>query len=130
MPNKKLSLSSKLFFVTLVVFSLVLGCSQTPEPKESSVLLGTEWTKTYYSDFYKRQLSFTIEFASNGKLITSNENDTTPDNDRWEHLNEVITLRINDSYAVYTAKLTSETSMSGQATNRKNETWSWSAIKN
>ena len=116
----------------LAVFHLFLGASSCPvpidqpttfvAPEVSFPLNGTVWR---YED---EELSYTISFDSEGKLITTHPFDTTPANDNWKQESGKIIFSYNNHFSVYEGTLVNEGLIVGTAKNGQSS-WQWRAYR-
>jgi len=117
----------------LTVWRYKKGVENIDPESESTVLentndsiIGTEWTIKYSNtDGY---LSYLLIFKPDGRLENRHPNESTPDNDFWEQDGNSITMKINDSFVIYKGTINGST-MKGSATNTRNHTWEWEAVK-
>jgi hypothetical protein len=105
--------------VTLVLLSFLLGCK--PFNKLSDAKLSVAGTTWKYTDI---DWTYTITFASGGKLVSTHPNDKTRNNDFWNQSRENITFQFNNGTSKYTGKMESLDLIVGKAKSNSGE-WDW-----
>ncbi|MEG1734776.1 MAG: hypothetical protein RR283_07010 [Comamonas sp.] len=84
---------------------------------------GSRWALNYNAGEGERM--YDVQLHGGGRMINTDPNDRTHDNDRWEAKGKYLILRFNDSYAVYLGTLQSDGSLKGQASNVVGDSWPW-----
>ena len=102
-------------FILLTVLYSLTGCVA-----HKTSVASTFWR---YTD---EDLSYEILFKPDGHLYSYHPGDASPENDFWKQKGKRITITMNDKYAVYKGKLTSDSTMTGIGRS-KGFRWKWSA---
>lgn len=116
-----------LFVVFTNTLLIMGGCAtdtSTPVPAETAPSLsGSKW---HYAD---QDWQYDLEFAPNGVLHTTHPNDKTKNNDTWEQDGVNVKFYYNNKYSQYKGTLSGNNLMSGTATNKKGNSWTWKATR-
>ena len=84
----------------------------------------SRWALSYNAGEGDRQ--YDVQLHPGGRMLNTDPNDRTNDNDRWESKGKYVILRFNDSYAVYMGSVQNDGSLQGSATNVNGDRWNWS----
>ena len=123
----------------LALTALLAACQTTPatESSSSSVaaaatnpsavpdLSGSHWQLRFAAGDYQGDYSITL--APGGKLISSNPQDNTPDNDRWEQHGSQVLLLFNDGFARFEGDWLPTQRLAGRASSPSARDWHWEA---
>ena len=128
------------FIVCLMAAAMLLGGCSTFDYKvladslaedpttNASEFVNSYWEINQYHPKTGKRI-FGIILHRNGVLENHHPNDITPADDRWSANGLKLTLRFNNSYAVYTAFQKEEGIIGGTAVNRTGDTWAWAAVR-
>lgn len=116
-------IKSRLFVVYTSALFMMSGCANTSVSDSALSLSGSTW---HYAD---EQWQYDLEFADNGVLHSSHPNDKTRNNDSWEQDGVNVKFYYNNKYSQYKGTLSGNNVMSGTATNKRGDTWTWKASR-
>ena len=88
-------------------------------------LSGSRWQLRFAAGAYQGDYSITL--APGGKLISSNPQDNTPDNDRWEQHGSQVLLLFNDGFARFEGDWLPTQRLAGRASSPSAGDWHWEA---
>ena len=86
---------------------------------------GSRWHLRFAAGAYLGDYSITL--APGGKLISSNPQDNTPDNDRWEQHGSQVLLLFNDGFARFEGEWLPTQRLEGRASSPSAGDWPWEA---
>ncbi len=94
-------------------------------PSAAPDLSGSRWQLRFAAGAYQGDYSITL--APGGKLISSNPQDNTPDNDRWEQHGSQVLLLFNDGFARFEGEWLPTQRLAGRASSPSAGDWPWEA---
>ena len=112
----------------------LLGACQTTAIPAASVgdaastapnLSGSRWQLRFATGAYQGDYSITL--GPGGKLSSSNPQDNTPDNDRWEQHGSQVLLLFNDGFARFEGDWLPTQRLAGRASSPSAGDWHWEA---
>ena len=98
---------------------------ESPDLRAIADLTGSLWALTYRDPVLEEERRFRIWLRPNGRLVTGDDRDATPNNDTWAQRGDRVTFSFNDGYAIYRGRLSADGQrLTGEASNEF-ERWSW-----
>ena len=105
-----------------MIFLLLCSCAVKKTGVNSNDLLNTNWN---YSDI---DAKYEVKFRKGGRLLITNPNDVTNDNDTWEQKGAIVYFYYNDKYSTYEGWFVGQDTIIGTGKN-KNDKWEFKMVR-